>query len=132
VEAILFTQLGNVRNRYIVGAFYAVVVWILYVFDLRMSRHRQTERTGFAGKRLFEVVLKEQILHARVGMPTVIGFYGVAAVLALTQPGGFIDQNGHFISAALQLGAALIYLVYVLRFYRGTAPLILNYRQEAK
>ena len=132
VEAILFTQLNNVRNWYLVGTFYSAVVWFLFVFDVRMIRQRLNESHGQAGKALFGIVLKEQYLHVRIGMPVVTGFYGVAAILALTQPGWFIDQNGHSIFAALQLGAALIYLAYVLRFYRGLAPLILNYRQEEK
>jgi hypothetical protein len=95
-----------------------------------MIRRQLDESHGPAGQMLFGKVLKEQLLHVRLGMPVVTGFYAVAVVLALTQPGWFIDQNGHVIFAVLQLGAALIYLAYVYRFYNGLSPLILNYRQE--
>ena len=78
VEAILFTQLNNVRNWYLVGTFYSAVVWFLFIFDVRMIRQRLNESHGQAGKALFGIVLKEQYLHVRIGMPVVTGFYGVA------------------------------------------------------
>jgi hypothetical protein len=131
-EAILFTQLNNVRNWYLVATVYAAIVWLLFVFDLRMIRLRLAESRGPAGKRLFGTVLREQLLHTRIGLPIVTGFYGVAAALALTQPAWFIDQNGHSIFAISQLVVAFIYLAYVLHFYRSLSPLILNYRQEER
>jgi hypothetical protein len=91
-----------------------------------MIRRRMDENYNPAGTVLFRIVLKVQLLHARIGMPIVTGFFAVAAVLALSQPDRFIVQNGHFIFAALQLGAALIYLAYVLHFYSGLLPLIHN------
>ena len=132
VEAIWFTQLSNVRNWYLIGVIYSAMIWFVFAFDLRMIRQRSDESAGPAGKTLFRIVAREQILHARIGMPLVTGFYIVAAVLAYTQPGWFIDQNGHVYFAVLQLGAALTYLIYVLRYYRSLSPLILNYRQEEK
>ena len=129
-EAIWFTQLNNVRNWYLIGVIYSAMIWFVFVFDLRMIRQRLIENSGPAGQALFRTVEKEQLLHAQIGMPVVMGFYMIAAVLAFTQPGWFIDQNGHFVFAVLQLGAALTYLIYVMRFYRSLSPMILSYRQE--
>jgi|SRR6266536_606219 len=130
IEAIWFTQLNNVRNWYIIGVIYSVAIWLLFTFDMRLIRSRLAESTIPVAKALFVRVEREQLLQVRLAVPAVAFFYVVAAVLAITQPSWFIDQNGHMIFAVLQLGAALFYLGYVLWFFGSIARLIRQYRQE--
>ncbi len=129
VEAIWFTQLYNVRNWYLISVLYAVMIWLLFAFDMRIIRSRLAESTLPISRELFGRVEKEQLLHVRFGLPAMTCFYLFAAALDLTQPDWFINRNGHLIFATLQLGAALIYLGYVLWFFGKLAPLIRKYRQ---
>lgn len=130
VEAVWFTQLINVQNWYLVGAIYSTMIWFLFAFDTRMIRRRLHESIGTAGRTLFGTLEREQLLHVRLGMPLVTGFYAISAVLAFTQADWFVGQNGHLFFSLLQLLAAAIYLAYVLRLFNRLSPLILAYRQE--
>jgi hypothetical protein len=130
VEAIWFTQLANVRNWYIFGAIYAAMIWFLFGFDLRMIRRRVQESSSPTGLVLFTTLEAEQLLHVRFGMPSVTLFYAVAAALAILRPDWFVNEGLHLVFAALQLLAAVIYLLYVLGFFRRISPLVLGYRTE--
>jgi hypothetical protein len=130
VEAIMFTQLSNVRYRYLLGFVYAVMIWFLFAFDLRMIRRRLFESTGIKSKQLFEILMREQLLHTRIGLPMVTLFFAISTIFAWTSPDWFVSSNGHVIFAALQLLTAAIYLAYVFYFFRRIAPLILLHREE--
>jgi hypothetical protein len=130
VEAIWFTQLTNVQNWYLVGTAYAAMIWLLFIYDTGMIRRRLRESIGTESRTLFGKVEREQLLHARIGMPAVIAFYALAALLSRTQSGWFVEQNGHLVFAGIQLIAAVVYLSYVLHFFRRISPLILAHRQE--
>ena len=130
IEAVMFTQVGNPANWYWVGAAYGLLVWLLFVIDLRLIGRRMREPRGPAGTQLLSIIQREQRLQALLFMPVTVLFYLVAGRLINSQPQFFIDANGHLIFAALQLVGALSYITYIVLYFRRLSGLILASRQE--
>ena len=130
VEAIIFTQLTNVQQWYTLSALFSLMIWVLFVLDLRMIRRRMIDSAGPVGSRLYQIVEREQLLNVRVFMPATL-IFNLGAVMAVRLwPQFFIEQGGHLIIALLQLVGAFGYLAYVMRFFTRIAPLIAKTRQE--
>lgn len=130
VEAVMFSQVANVQSWFVLGAVYSVIVTVLFVVDLRMIHKRASERIGPAEKQLLDIVKEEQMLDIRLGMPAACAFCALAAAAVSYWPDFFIGKSGHLVFGLLQLGAAVEYLWWVLRFYARLSPLILATREE--
>lgn len=130
IEAIIFTQLTNVRHWYALSALFGLMIWVLFVIDLRMIRRRMVDSAGPVGSKLYKIVEREQLLNIRVLMPATLVFNLGAVVAVQLWPRFFIEQGGHVIIALLQLGGAFGYLTYVMRFFTRVSPLIARTRQE--
>jgi hypothetical protein len=130
VEAVMFSQVGDPKNWFVVGAAYAVVATILFAVDMRMIRKRMTENVGPAERALLDTVKEEQMLDIRLAMPAAAAFCALAAAAIGYWPDFFIERRGHLVFGLLQLGAAVEYLYWVLKFYARLTPLILATREE--
>lgn len=130
LEAVSFTQIGNPLNWFAMNGVYAVAVWALFVWDLKMIHRRRKDSSGEAGNRLYEIVERDQLANIRFLMPATFAF-SVGSFLSLQKwPEFFLEKNGHFLLALFQLGAALIYLIYGIKFFNKLSPLIGKTRKE--
>ncbi|HAF04044.1 MAG TPA: hypothetical protein DIT76_09240 [Spartobacteria bacterium] len=129
-ESLLFTRLSNPRAWFAIGALYAAIVWLLFIYDLRLVRAREQDSAGESSNRLYALVTRDQRLNIGVLVPALFVLNLACAICIRTWPEFFTVRNGHVWLAAVQLLAFGIYLVYVLHFFRTLVPLISRARQE--
>ena len=130
VEALAFTRLNDPFMWFVLTALYAVIVWLLFVYDMRIVALRGRDSAGPVGSRLYAMVGADQLLNIRLLIP-VIFISNVASAIAIhLHPDFFIEHRGHYILIAVQ-GVGLVgYLAYVIRTYIHLAPLITKTREE--
>ena len=129
-ESLLFTRLSNPRVWFAIGTLYAAIVWLLFIYDLRLIRARERDSAGEASDRLYALVTRDQRLNIGALVPALFLLNLACVIFIHTWPDVFTARNGHVWLAAVQLLALDIYLLYVLRFFRTLAPLISRARQE--
>jgi hypothetical protein len=130
IEALLFSRLHNPRSWFAFGASFGAIGWLLFVYDLRLIRARAGDSAGPASNRLIAVVTRDQWLNITVLIPAVLLFSLACYICIRLRPDLFLDRNFHVglvIAQVLGFGA---YLFYVMRYYKGIAPLILEARAE--
>jgi hypothetical protein len=130
VEALAFTHLTDPFAWFVLTAVYAVVVWMLFVYDMRMVALRGRDSAGPVGTRLYSLVGADQILNIRLLIPLIFAFNVGCAVAIHLRPEFFLARGGHYFLIGAQ-GIGLIgYLVYVIRTYIRFQPLITQTREE--
>lgn len=130
VEALVFTKLGDPFTWFVLTAFYAVVVWALFVYDMRIVALRGRDSAGPVGSRLYAMVGADQLRNIKLLIPLIF-FSNVASAIAIyLRPDFFLVRQGHYILIAVQGLGLLGYLVYVIRTYIQLAPLIAQTREE--
>jgi hypothetical protein len=129
-ESLLFTRLSNPRSWFAISALYAAIVWLLFIYDLRLIRARQRDSAGEASNRLYALVMRDQWLNIGALVPALFLLNLVCTVFIHAWPAFFAAHSGHAWLAMAQLLTFAIYLVYVLHFFKKLAPLIARARQE--
>jgi hypothetical protein len=130
VEAILFAQLGKPASWFGFGAAFIAIGWTLFVYDLRLIYARMRDSAGEASDRLYARVRRDQWLNIVLLLPAVFFLNLVSAILVRTWPEVFLARNAHVWLIAVQVLGFAGYLIYVVRFYVGLAPLIAQAHQE--
>jgi len=130
VEALAFTHLSQPFTWFVLTALYAVIVWALFVYDMRMVALRKRDSAGPVGTRLYGLVGTDQLLNIRFLIPLIFLFNVASAFAIHRRPDFFITRGGHYILIAAQ-GVGLVgYLIYVIRTYIRLQPLITQTREE--
>ncbi len=129
-EAVLFTRLQNPRAWFALGALYALIVWFLFAYDLRLIHARERDSAGPASNRLYAIVTRDQWLNIGILIPVLFILNVACAVLVHWYGDFFLRANGHIWLAIAQLVGFGLYLLYVLRFFKHLAPLIEQAREE--
>ncbi|MCE9624383.1 MAG: hypothetical protein K8R69_02850, partial [Deltaproteobacteria bacterium] len=124
LEAVAFTEVGNPLAWFSISAAYSVLIWLLFIWDLRMIRKRAGEDRGPAAKKLYAAVAKDQLANIRFLMPATLVFNLIAVVALDLRPEFFLQKGGHLIFVFFQLGAALGYLLYGIRLFNRLSPLL--------
>ena len=122
LEAIAFTEVGNPLAWFAVSAAYSVLIWLLFIWDLRMIRKRAREDRGPAARVLYSSVEKDQVANIRFLMPATLAFNLVAVAALHLWPEFFLQKGGHLIFVCFQLGAALSYLLYGIKLFNRLSP----------
>jgi hypothetical protein len=130
VEALAFTHLAEPFTWFVLTALYAVVVWALFVYDMRIVALRGRDSAGPVGSRLYAMVGGDQLLNIRLLIPLIFLSNVGSAVAIYLRPDFFIGRNGHYLLIALQGIGLLGYLAYVIRTYIQLQPLIAQTREE--
>jgi hypothetical protein len=129
-EALLFTRLHSPRAWFAFGALFGAVGWFLFVYDLRLIRARALDSAGPVSNKLTAVVTRDQWLNITVLIPAVF-LFNLACYLCIRRwPELFLGQNRHIWLAAAQLAGFSAYLYYIMRYFKGIAPLIAEARAE--
>ena len=130
VEALAFTRLANPFAWFSLTALFAILVWALFVYDLRIVRLRRKDSAGAAGCQLYAMVARDQWLNIIGVIPAIFLFNLASAVAIHARPEFFLLHQGHLILIALQSIGLLLYLAYVIRAFLKFAPLIAATREE--
>lgn len=128
-EAILFTHLNRPLAWFQLSAVYAGVVWLLFIYDMRLIRARMAEVHQDADRALYARARADQLLNIWVLVPLLFLLNLGCAFAILTSPDFFIARAGHTWLIGAQLISFIGYLIYVALFFRRIAPLVLRSRE---
>jgi hypothetical protein len=129
-EALLFTHLADPLAWFRFSAFYAVIVWLLFIYDLRIIKTREKDSAGEASCQLYTLVRRDQWMNILVLMPLVFAGNFASAWCIRRWPIFYLARHGHLWLIGLQIAAFAIYLIYVGRFFTRLVPLIAESRNE--
>jgi hypothetical protein len=130
VEALFFSRLHDPRAWFAFGAVFGVVGWLLFVYDLRLIRARAQDSAGPMSNRLIAVVTRDQWLNIGLLIPAVFLFNLACFLCIHFRPDIFLGQHFHVGLAAAQVVGFGAYLFYIVRYFKGIAPLIVEARAE--
>jgi hypothetical protein len=130
VEAIAFTRLNDPFRWFQLTAIFAVLVWALFLYDLRIIKLRGEDSAGPVGCRLYEIVESDQNLNIRLIIPAIFVFNLGCALAIWHWPDYCLARHGHFIFISIQVAGLIIYLVHVIRSFSKMSPLISATREE--
>ena len=101
IESVMFKQIGNVLNWYVLNVFSLLLIWLTFIFDLRMIRRVKEE--GGSSQSLLATVEPEQLMNIRVIIPTMVVFSLAGAALVWCFPDLLVSQHGHIALGLLQV-----------------------------
>ena len=130
-EAILFTHLDNPLAWFQLSAVYAGIVWLLFIYDMRLIHARIVESRDDSEHALYGRARSDQLLNIRVLAPLLFFLNLVCAFAIWSWPDLFIARAGHIWLISAQLISFIGYLIYTGRYFAAIAPLVLRSR-EAK
>jgi hypothetical protein len=128
-EAILFSRLNHPLAWFKVSAAYAGVVWLLFIYDMRLIWARVAESSSDAERALYARAKTDQLLNIWLLVPLLFFFNLGCAVAIWSWPDFFLTRGGHVWLISAQLISFIVYLVYIAGYFKTIAPLILRVRK---
>jgi len=128
-EAILFSRLDNPLAWFQLSAAYACIVWLLFIYDMRLIHTRLAESRADSQRALYNRAMSDQLLNIRLLVPLLIALNVVSAFAIWRWPDLFIARAGHTWLITTELFSFIGYLFYTSRYFRAIAPLVLRSRQ---
>jgi len=113
LEAVTFGQIGNPVGWYGTLACFSIVVWLLFILDLRLISRRTKDASGQRLEQLMMEVRKDQNLNIYLLVPALILFHAGAAWFCSAAVAHWPDWV--LMPAILQFVSFAAYLVYFLR-----------------
>jgi len=129
-EAILFSQLDRPLAWFKVSATYAVVVWLLFIYDMRLIRAGVSESTNDAERNLYARARGDQLLNIWLLVPLLFVFNLGCAVVIWRWPDLFLTRGGHVWLISAQLISFIVYLVYIASYFKTIASLVLRSHEQ--
>jgi hypothetical protein len=123
IEAIAFKHITDPGIWFALLALFSAVVWLLFVFDVRLIA--RAARSTELGEQLLLYLRRDQQQNIRWIVPLLLSFHAGAAALVFGLPDLFVQGRLHLVLGILQLGGFIGYLIYLLRFLRQLASMIL-------
>ena len=127
-EAILFSHLGNPLAWFQLSAVFAGIVWLLFIYDMRLIHARIVEARDDSERALYTRARSDQLLNIRLLVPGLIVLNLVSAFAIWSRPDLFIAHAGHIWLISAQLFSFIGYLLYTTRYFSVIAPLVLRHR----
>lgn len=128
-EAILFSHLDNPLAWFQVSAVFAGIVWLLFIYDMRLIHARIVESRDDSQRALHARARSDQLLNIRLLVPLLIALNLVCAFAIWSWPNLFIARSCHIWLISAQLLSFIIYLFYTSRYFSAIAPLLLQNRR---
>ena len=128
-EAILFSRLDRPLAWFQISAAYAGVVWLLFIYDMRLIHARTAESRDDSERALYARARSDQLLNIRVLVPLLFFLNLVCAFAIWSWPNLFIARAHHIWLISAQLVSFIGYLIYTGRYFAAIAPLLLRSRE---
>lgn len=128
-EAILFTRLDDPLAWFQLSAAFAGIVWLLFIYDMRLIRARVAESHDDSERALYGRARSDQLLNICVLVPALIVLNLVSAFAIWRRPDLFIARARHVWLIGAQLLSFIGYLFYTTRYFSAIAPLVLRNRR---
>ena len=129
-EAILFSRLDNPLAWFQLSAAYAGIVWLLFVYDMRLIRARIAESRDDSERALYARARSDQLLNICLLAPLLIALNLVSAFAIWRWPNLFIARTCHVWLISIQLLSFVGSLFYTSRYFSAIAPLVLSSRNK--
>jgi hypothetical protein len=129
-EAILFTRLDRPLAWFALSAAYAAVVWLLFIYDMKLIHARLNEARDDSERAFYRRTQTDQSLNIRFLIPLLFLFNLGCALLIRFRSDLFIAGGGHVWLIGAQLLCFIGYLIYVTRFFSALAPALVNQKTE--
>lgn len=129
-EAILFSHLDNPLAWFQLSAVFAGIVWLLFIYDMRLIHARIVESRDDSQRALHARARSDQLLNIRLLVPLLIALNLVSAFVIWRWPDLFITRAGHIWLISIQLLCFIGYLFYTGRYFSAIAPLVLQNRRR--
>jgi len=127
-EAILFTRLDDPLAWFQLSAAFAGIVWLLFIYDMRLIHARIAESRENSEHALYVRARSDQLLNIRLLVPALIILNLVAMFAIWSRPDLFIARGHHIWLISAQLFSFIGYLFYTTRYFSAIAPLVLRHR----
>ena len=128
---MLFTRLSDPVSWFEVSSVYAIGIWLLFFYDLRLVKPREADRSSEASRQLCAMIESDQRRNIKWIVPGLFAYGVLCVALMKMEPHFFLRRHGHAWLAAGQVLGLVGYLRYSLRFFRRLAPIIAQ-RHEAR
>ena len=128
-EAVLFSHLDNPLAWFQIGAAYAGIVWLLFIYDMRLIHARIAESRDDSEHALCTRARSDQLLNIRLLIPALIVLNVISALAIWGWPDLFIGRANHIWLISAQLVSFIGYLIYTGRYFGAIAPLALRSRE---
>jgi hypothetical protein len=125
-EAILFSRLDRPLAWFQISAAYAGIVWLLFVYDMRLIHARIAEAHADSERALYARAKSDQLLNICLLVPLLIALNLASAFAIWRWPDLFIARACHIWLISAQLIAFIGYLIYTARYFKMIAPLVLR------
>jgi hypothetical protein len=129
-EAILFTRLNRPLAWFQLSAAYAGVVWLLFIYDMRLIWARVAESNNDAERSLYARAKSDQLLNIWLLVPLLFLFNLGCAVAIWSWPDLFLARGGHVWLISGQLISFVVYLGYIGGYFKTIAPLVLRSHEK--
>jgi hypothetical protein len=110
IEAVALTQVAVPAHWFALNALYALAVWGLYAWDLRVVLRDARPAMDPGERALHEDIVRDQRLNIRWTMPAAVAFQALSWWLVLRFPQPMLERGGHLVLIALTLAFSLHYL----------------------
>ena len=101
------------------------------VYDMRLIRARITESNNLADRTLYAHAEADQLLNIWALVPLLFVLNLGCAFSIRRWPDLFIARAGHIWLISIQLASFIVYLIYIGRYFKAIAPLLLRSREGA-
>lgn len=128
-EAILFSHLDNPLAWFQLSAVFAGIVWLLFIYDMRLIHARIVESGDDSENTLHARAKSDQLLNIRLLVPLLIALNLVSTFVIWRWPELFITHARHIWLISAQLLCFIGYLLYTSRYFSAIAPLLLQNRR---
>lgn len=131
IEAVALSQVAIPERWFALNALYAVAVWGLYGYDLRVVRRHAPDFTTPGARALLDDIVRDQRVNIRRLMPQAIAFQTLAWWLVHTYPQVMIAGHWHLLLIGLTLLFSLHYLYAGVRLLRRREQWIVERNAQA-
>ena len=128
-EAILFSRLDSPLAWFQLSAAYAGIVWLLFIYDMRLIHARIAESRDDSERALYARARSDQLLNIRLLVPLLLVLNLVSTLAIWGWPDLFVARAGHIWLISAQLLSFIGYLFYTSRYFTAIAPLLLRSRR---
>lgn len=130
VEVLAFTRLTDPFEWFVFIAIFSAVVWLVFVYDLKMIRLRSADSRSESGCALYALVRRDQSINIRFVVPAVFIFNLVAALAIWFNPARFLQRGGHVFFIVCEVAGLFVYLLCMIRAFIKMGPLIAATRRD--
>jgi len=118
IEAVALSQVAEPAHWFALNAIYALAVWGLYAWDLRVVLRDARPGMGDAERALHEDIVRDQRLNIRATMPAAVVFQALSWWLVQHWPQAMLERGWHLVLIGLSLAFSVHYLLDGVRLLR--------------